>query len=278
MPVKSSGSLKLRDEICVEAGAISMEAVNSGAPVNSTHHRINGDFTKNNYDSGLDSPRQMIDKAAGQTTRMSEYYNATRWKSAMIVAGHSDNENPSSTGEYGDYTPKGINAYAMNSQPDGLTAGAYADDIPAFSKPWGTANTGFSTNRGEWIDLTRILGFVYNNYPSSGTPYVVLHHNTNGQLLSSVLNVQSKEWGSYAGQLYIYKLTRKDGAKAEAVGSYVTTNSSSRDGEGYAGTQIADGTAVNRMWWYSKDFGPDTNGNKGIQSGDTFIMYFDGIR
>ena len=278
--VKTSGSLKLRDEICVEAGAISMESVNNGAPVNSQNHRINGSYTPMNYDNYGFEPRLMIDKAAGQTTRMSEYYGATKWKSARIVAGYADNENTSNSsgGTYSDFTPKGNNAYAMNANPAGFNFGAYADDVPGFRKAWGTADKGFSATRGEWVDLTRLFGFVYNNYPSSGTPYVALHHNTNGQLLTAVLNAQAKEYGTYSGALFIEKLTRKDGAKAESSGIYSMVGQSAPDGENYAETTIADGTRVHRVYWNSKNFGPDTNNEYGLQAGDTFILYFQGIR
>jgi len=279
--LKTSGSLKLRDEICVEAGAISMESVGNGAPVNSSNHRINGDFDKHGYTSGLKSPRQMIDKAAGQTTRMSEYYGATKWFTARIVANHADHERPGSVGDYDDFTPKGINPYPMDGHPEGLSAGAYLNDTPAFFKAWGTANKGFSRTRGEWVDLTRMLGFCYNNYPSSGTPYVVIHHNTSSQRLSAVLGSMKTKWGSYSGKLMIQKLTRKDGAKAESFGTWNTSSShlDSDPWDGEDGANVnADGMNVTRMYWYSQNFGPDTNGQYGLQSGDTFLLWFDGVR
>lgn len=271
MPVKSSGSLKLRDEICVEAGAINMETVGNGAPVNSQNHRINGNYTKLNYDSDLDSPRQMIDKAAGQQTRMSEYYTATRWKSARIVAGHVNEANSA----VNDYKATGISAYKMNSDPEPF---ALQSDRPGFMYgTFGTADSGFSTTRGEIVDLTRLIGFVFYAFPAYGTPYVILYYNTQSQRLSDVLNVQSKEWGSHSGHLYVHKLTRADGAKAEATGSY-NINSSATQFEEYANTQLADGTSVSRMQWMQQSLGPDTNGQSNLQPGDTFLIWFNGIR
>lgn len=269
--VKTSGELRLRDDICVEAGAISMESVNNGAPVNSQNHRINGDYTKMNYTGGLDSPRQMIDKAAGQQTRMSEYYAQTAWKHALITVGHT-NQSLSSDNTY---KPSGVNAHRMT--PIDPAPFNLQGDRPGFTNwpGFGRAWNGFSETRGEIVDLTRLISFVIYPFPAQGNPYTVLYHNTSGQLLSAVLNTQSKEWGNFQGHLCIQKLTRADGAKAEAYKSYSQNNT---DYEEYADTQLEDGTRVHRMQWNGQSLGPDTNGLYNFAPGDRFLLWFDGIR
>jgi len=267
--VKTSGSLKLRDEICVEAGAISLESINNGAPVNSSNHRINGDYDRSNYDSGLDSPRQMIDKTAGQTTRMSEYYGATRWKSMSIVCGYSD-QNGSGTHQY---KPVGINAHGMAGLPNPFTGtGAHS---PGFGGTFGTSDCGFSTTRGEVVDLTRLIGLVIYAFPSMGTPYVVLYHYTHSQLLTNVLKTQSKEWGNYFGHLMIRKIERNNGSKSEYVQAYTLDSKSHEEN---AGCSLKDGTPVHRLQWSAIAYGPDDSNLFNLDPGDKIKIWFDGVR